>query len=173
MEAVCVSNTKIVVLGAFLICLSVLFQLIPVVFSEAFVLATILSGVPIYIIARLKVKIGVAAYIVAAIIIMLVSVHEGVFFICTNGAIGLSLGICHNHTNKKIIIYSISSVALTAALSVMNFIIGIPIFGFKLPVATLIEIGIILVFSFLYSIFYFFIIRLLVKLLNKRCKLNI
>jgi len=173
MEEKCLSNTKIIVVGAFLICLSVLFQLIPVVFSEALVLATIFSGVPIYIISKLKIKIGVAAYIVSAIIIMLVSVHEGVFFLCSNGAIGLSLGICHNRTDNKLAIYSISAVVLAAALSIMNFIIGIPIFGFRLPVSAFREIVIIFTFSFFYSIFYFFIIRLLVKLLNKRCKLNI
>lgn len=167
------SNTKLIVLGAFLICLSVLFQLLPVVFSGAFVLATIFSGVPIYIIAKLKVKLGVTAYLVSAIIIMLVSLHEGVFFLCTNGAIGLSLGICHNRTNKKLIIYSISAIVLASGLCIINFIIGIPVFGFKLPLSNFIEIGFFIMFSFLYSIFYFFIISLLVKLLNKRCKFKV
>ena len=166
-------STKTIVIGAFLICLAVLFQLVPVFLSEAFVLVTIFSGIPIYIIAKLKVKIGVAAYIVSGIIIMFVSIHEGIFFLCSNGAIGLSLGMCHNHTNKKIFIYPISAIVLSAALSIMNFIIGIPIFGFKLPVSSFIEVGIIFMFSFFYSIFYFFIIGLFVKLLNKRCKFGI
>ena len=167
------SNTKLIVLSAFLVCLSAVFQLLPVAFSEVFVLTTIFSGVPIYIIAKLKVKIGIAAYIVSAILIMYVSVHEGLFFLCTNGAIGLSLGICHNRTDKKITINFISTMVLAAALCIMNFFIGIPVFGVKLPISIFIEIGIILVFSFIYSIFYFFIIRLLVNFLNKRCKLNI
>lgn len=173
MEVKCLSNTKLIVLGAFLVCLSALFQLLPVVFSEVFVFATIFSGVPIYSIAKLKVKVGIAAYIGTAIIIMLVSLHEGMFFLCTNGVIGLSLGICHNRTNKKLIIHSISGIVLAFALCIMNFIIAIPVFGFKLPVSHLIEMSIIMVFSFLYSIVYFFIIGLLVKLLNKRCKVKI
>jgi len=169
----CLSSTKLIVLSAFLVCLSALFQLLPVAFSEVFVLATIFSGVPIYIVAKLNVKLGIAAFVVSAVLIIFVSVHEGLFFLCTNGAIGLSLGICHNRTNKKLIIYFISAMVLAAALCIMNFIIGIPIFLIKLPISIFIEIGIILVFSFIYNIFYFFIVRLLVKLLNKRCKLTI
>lgn len=165
------NRTKLIVLGAFFVSLSVVFQLIPVMFSEIFVLATMLSALPIYMIAKMNPKIGVAGYITAATLISLFSVHEGMFFMCTNGAVGLALGATHYYTNKKTIIFLISTVALTIALSTMTFIVGIPVFGFAMQINFYIQIGILLIFSLIYSIFYFYISDFIFKTINKRYKL--
>lgn len=103
------NKTRIIVLGALLAALAALFQLIPYFFSEMLVLLTIFSGLPIYIISRIKPKVGVLSYIVASAIIIFFTLHEGLFFLCTNGIIGLSLGICNYYTKRKSIIWIISS----------------------------------------------------------------
>ena len=50
------------------------------------------------------------------------------FFLCTNGIIGISLGICSYYIRKESAIWILSSIALTITLSVMNYGIGIPVF---------------------------------------------
>jgi len=158
-----VSRTKLIVLGALFTSLAVIFQMVPVVFSKAFVLVTMLSAIPIYLTAKMDPKTGAIGYITAGVLITLFSTHEGLFFIFTNGVVGLSLGITHYYTNKKVIIISISTLALTLALSTMTFIIGIPVFGFAMKVNILLQICILLIFSLIYSIFYFYISNLVFK----------
>lgn len=162
------SRTKLIVLGAFFTSLAVVFQLIPVLFSEVFVLTTMLSALPIYMIAKMNPQIGIAGYIAAAILISLFSVHEGLFFLCTNGVVGLALGGTHYYTNKKTIIFSVSSLCLTLALSIMTFIIGIPVFGFVIETGVLMQIFILLVFSLVYSIFYFYLANAVSKIINRQ-----
>lgn len=157
------SQTKLIVLGALFTSLAVIFQMVPAFFSEAFVFVTMLSALPIYITAKLNPKIGIVGYITAAILITLFSTHEGLFFMCTNGIVGLALGITHYYTNKKMIIISLSTITLTIALSIMTFIIGIPVFGFVLNTGITIQICILLAFSLVYSIFYFYISHIIFK----------
>lgn len=85
---------------------------------------------------------------------MLISVHEALFFICTNGPVGLSLGLCNHYTDRKIIISLISGIILTLTLSIMNFIIGIPVFGISLSSNFLVQFSFILVFSLTYTSIY-------------------
>ena len=161
-------NTKNVVIGALFAVIAALLQIIPVVFSEVFVFLTIFSAVPIYIVSRINPKAGVLSYLVASMLIMFLSVHEGLFFLCTNGVVGMSLGICSYYTKIKAIIWFLSSFALTITLSIMNFGIGIPVFGSKLPGGILIQIMIIFLVSAIYNILYYyfscFIFNLLIRL---------
>lgn len=147
-------NTKTLVIGALFAIMAALFQVLPVLLSEAFVLFTIFSAIPIYIVARISPKAGALSYLVAAMLIMTISTHEGLFFLCTNGAIGCSLGICSYYTNKKAIIWVCSSIALTMTLSIMNYGIGIPVFGTKIPGALYFQLVILFLFSFLYNVIY-------------------
>ncbi len=160
-------NTKTLVIGALFAIMSALFQSLPVIFSEAFVLFTIFSAIPIYIVARISPKAGVLSYVVAAMLIMIISTHEGLFFLCTNGAIGCSLGISSFYTNKKAIIWAFSSIALTITLSIMNYGIGIPVFGAKLPGALYFQLFILFLFSVLYNVIYSYLGDFVFKRLMK------
>lgn len=161
------NKTRIIVLGALLAAIAALFQLMPYFFSEMLVLLTIFSGLPIYIISRINPKVGVLSYIVASAIIMFFTVHEGLFFLCTNGIIGLSLGICNYYTKRKSIIWIISSFILTLTLSIMNYGIGIPVFGGKIPGNMIIQLAILLCFSVIYNIVYYYFLNFIFKRLNK------
>ena len=134
------SNTKIIVIGALFAVMAALFQLIPILLSEVFVFLTIFSAVPIYIVSRISPKAGVSSYFVASMLVMLLSVHEGIFFLCTNGVIGITLGICSYYTEMKAITWLSSSLMLTTTLSIMNYVIGIPVFGGKIPGGIIIQI---------------------------------
>lgn len=149
-------NTKTVLIGALLAAIAAIFQLIPVLFSEIFVFLTIFSAVPIYIVSRINPKAGVLSYFVASMLVMLLSIHEGLFFLCTNGIIGISLGICSYYTKKKAVSWFLSSLLLTTALSIMNYVIGIPVFGIKIPGGMIIQLLIIFLFSMIYNIFYYY-----------------
>jgi hypothetical protein len=160
-------NTKILVIGALFAIMAALFQVFPVIFSEVFVFLTIFSAIPIYIVARISPKAGVLAYLVAAMLIMIISTHEGLFFLCTNGIIGCSLGISSYYTNKKAIIWVCSSIALTMTLSIINYGIGIPVFGTKIPGVLYIQLVILFLFSVLYNIIYSYLGNFVYKRLMK------
>lgn len=165
-------KTKTIIVGASLAGLAALFQLIPVITSEAFVLLTVFSALPIYIIARIDAKAGSLAYLVAASIVTLFSLHEGLFFLCTNGVVGLSLGISNHYLRNKTTIYVIASFILAAALIIMNFIIGIPVFGVKLPISPFAQLIIMLAFSLVYSAIYYNFANFIFKILSRYWDFN-
>jgi phage shock protein PspC (stress-responsive transcriptional regulator) len=152
-------NSKFLAIGGLCVCLAVLFQIIPVIFSELFVLTTMLSALPIYIISRINPKLGIVALIGAGIIIMSISTHKGLFFLCTNGPVGISLGTADYYFNKKALISLLSGVILTLTLSFMNYIIGIPVLGTSLPGNFIIQLTIIFLFSILYCFTYLHLAR--------------
>ena len=160
-------KTKIIVIGALLAVIAAFFQVMPVLFSEVFIFLTIFSAVPIYIVSRINPKAGILSYFVAAIIVMIVSTHEGLFFLCTNGIIGVSLGVCRYYTNRKTIILIISSLALTLTLSIMNYGIGIPIFGTKMTGGITIQLVILFLLSLVCNIIYYYFSGFIFKILKK------
>lgn len=160
-------DTKTIVIGGLFAIISALFQLIPTMLSEVFVFLTIFSAVPIYIVSRINPKAGVLSYFVASMTIMLLSVHEGLFFLFTNGIVGISLGICNHFTKMKSIILFLSSSVLTITLSLMNYGIGIPVFGSKIPGAMVIQILILFLFSIVYNIFYYYFSSFIFNLLKR------
>jgi len=150
-------------IGGVLSLLAVLFQSIPVFFSEVFIFATILSTIPIYIATRINTQVGILSYFVVGIIIILFSVHEGIFFFCTNGILGLSLGISSNYFNERALRVLLSGIGLTIGLSTLNYLIGIPVFGTEIPGSIPVQLLIILCFSSIYSFIYTFFADLIYR----------
>ena len=160
-------KTKTLVIGALLAVITALFQVMPGLFSEMFIFFTIFSAVPIYIVSRINPKAGVLSYFVAGMLVMIISTHEALFFLCTNGVIGVSLGVCRYYTNRKTIICIISSLALTITLSIMNYGIGIPVFGTKIPGGMIIQLFIIFLLSSVYNIIYYYFSDFIFRILKK------
>jgi len=146
--------SNLMAFGGLMACLAALLQLTPVLLTEMFVLITMLSALPIYLISRIHPKLGLMASLAAFFIISIISVHEGLFFLLTNGPVGCSLGFGSHYFKKKINIIIFSSFILAVGLCIMNFFIGIPVFGF--PMTGFIEIQLlgILIFSFVYNLLY-------------------
>lgn len=163
-------TTKNIIIGSLFAVIAALFQLIPFFFSEMFVLLTIFSAIPIYIVSRINPRTGVLSYFTACLLVMTLSVHEGLFFLSTNGIIGVSLGICSYYTRKKMIIWSISSIVLAFALIIINYGIGIPVLGMKIPGGILIQIGVIFSISIASNILYYYFASFIYSILKKNLK---
>ncbi|HWT74425.1 MAG TPA: hypothetical protein VN258_06865 [Mobilitalea sp.] len=148
------SRTRMMIIAALMAAIAAIFQLLPVLLSEFAVLLTIASALPIYCSSRIKPLAGILSYLVAAFLIMLFSTHEGLFFLCSNGMIGLSLGVCRYYKQKKLNILLISSFCTTLSLSIMNYGIGIPVFGTSLPGNLVMQLSIIYTFLLVYNFIY-------------------
>lgn len=163
-------RTKTIVIGSLLASIAALFQLMPVFYSEVFLFLTIFSAVPIYLVARISPKAGLLSYIVAAMLVMIFSMHEGLFFLFTNGIVGLSLGICSFYTEKRCFIWTLSSIILTIALVIINYGIGIPIFGSKIPGIMVVQIAIIFLVSTIYIISHYYFSSFIYRFIKNRLK---
>ena len=62
-------KTKYIILGGLLAVISAILQCIPAFLSEAFIFLTVLSTIPIYIIAKKQPTLGILSYIIAFILI--------------------------------------------------------------------------------------------------------
>lgn len=154
--------------GGLLICLSAILQLLPTTFGEIFIIATILSAIPIYILSRISPKVGLIGYIIAGILIIFFNMHEGLFFLFTNGLVGVSLGIFNYILESKLLISLLSGIVLTLSLSIVNFIIGFPVLGINLPGKLLTQISILMVFSIVYCFVYLYLANFVYNFLKKR-----
>lgn len=147
-------KTRLLVLGALMACISALFQLAPAFLSEAFIMLTIFSAIPIYLVSRMNPKIGIITGIITFILIGFFSMHEALFFIFTNGTVGVSLGCFTHFTSKKAVFLPLSALVSTAALSMLNYVIGIPIFGVPIPGTFIVQILILLAFALVYCLIF-------------------
>ena len=160
-------NIKLLTLGGIFGVLALLFQLSPIFLSELFIPLTMFSSIPIYIITRINPRYGFITLVAVSLLAIIINIHEGLFFICTNGPVGFSLGASNYFTNKKWIISFISSIVLTITLSIMTFIIGIPVFGARISGSIFIELFILYLFSYVYSYLYLLFSTYLYKKLKK------
>jgi hypothetical protein len=142
---------KQLAVGGILVSLAVLFQLAPVVLTEVFVPITLLSTAAIYLLSRQYPRAGFAAYMAAAFIIMLISVHEGLFFFCTTGLTGFSLGTGFYFTHKRGLAVLLASFLLASTLSLLTNLLGISVLGFRLPGGIAAQTFILLLVSSAYS----------------------
>lgn len=118
------STTKMV-FSSLLIAIVIIIETVVVYTGESLVAITILSTIPIYIICRIDILIGWLAFLAVGILLLILSPHQMMFFICTNGLIGASLGISKVKTNSFIIQSTASSVLLFFGLTIIIGVLGI------------------------------------------------
>jgi predicted Abi (CAAX) family protease len=163
-----VKNLNVIVLGGLMTCLSAIFQILPVFLSEAAVIITVFSSVPIYIIARINPKVGFLAVAASFFLVSFFSLHEAGLFLFTNAPVGFSLGFFNYHTQRTSIIILMSSIILTFSLCILNFLIGIPVFGIPIPGETMsLQVSFILVFSIIYNFLFCKLCNSIYKRLGK------
>lgn len=137
-------------------CISAIFQILPVFLTEAAVILTVFSAVPIYIISRINPKVGFLTVAASFLIVSFFSFHEAGLFLFTNAPVGFSLGLFSYYTQRASFIVPMSSIILTCCLCILNFLIGIPIFGVPMPGETIIfQISVILVFTLIYNFLFY------------------
>lgn len=104
-------------------------QTAPRILGDAFIFAVILGSFPVYIAAHLNWALGIAVYLTAAYILSVMNISEALFFICTNGIIGLSLGFMRGRLSSIYYAPAPSSLIVIAMLFAVNYIFGISIFS--------------------------------------------
>ncbi len=163
-----VSYTKKIAVVAVLTTFAVIFQIIPVVFSHKYVLLTMFSVIPIYLITCASGPLGLIAFVIAGISIFGISSHEGLFFLFTNGPVGLVLGLGGYFKKQNLAIAFLTGLILTITLSLMNFVMGIKVFGTNIPGPLGVQIISIFLFSFIYSLIYSYIAGFIYRFFLKR-----
>ncbi len=83
-----------------LIAIVAIVETIAVYAGHNMAIVSILSTIPIYIICRIDVLTGLIAYLAIGVMLLMISPHQMMFFICTNGLVGLSLGFAKSKTEK-------------------------------------------------------------------------
>ena len=158
-------KTNDITTGGILAGAAALFQVVPIFLSEIFVFVTMLSALPIYFAAKKNERMGCVAYFCTILLVGIFSTHEAMFFAFSNGVIGLSLGLASHRTSKKSVIVSFGALALTCSLCIINFLLGIPVFGTQVPGSITYQIIFIFIFCLIYNIFFFFSADYLFKFL--------
>lgn len=144
-----------------------LFQAIPLAFSGGLAVLSILCAVPIYIMAKISSRGGLVIYIVVAFLLMLLNLHICVLFLLTNGALGYTLGIWSNYYRDKLCPALISGIVLTITLSVLSFVLGLPINFIEITNIVFLQIIFYFLIATVYSIVYLNLAQLIYKLLNR------
>jgi hypothetical protein len=151
-----------------LVVLTILIQIIPAISSHKYVLLTLFSSLPLFLIARSSGPLGLIAFVIAGISIFSINSHEGLFFLFTNGPVGLMLGLQRCFKKESLTASFITGLILTITLSLLNFIIGIKVFGTEIPGPLVIQILLIFLFSFLYSTMYSYFAGFIYRRLRKK-----
>jgi|GEM_PF-2533893 len=80
------------VIACMLTSITIIIEIIAVISGEGLIFLTILSVLPIYIIARIKPVYSIISYFCISLLLLFLSPHQMVFFALTNGFIGMYLG---------------------------------------------------------------------------------
>lgn len=136
-------NRRVLFLCVILAASAAILQSAPRILGDAFAFAVLLCGLPVYIAARLNCTLGIIVYLAAAAISAYANISEALFFTCTNGIIGLSLGINKRFFRNWYTAPVTSVILVIFMLSMVNCILGISIFNntdFKTHIAQMLMI---------------------------------
>lgn len=148
-------------------------QSAPRIFGKAFVFAALLDGFPVYMAARFNYALGIAVYLTAAALLASANISEALFFTCTNGIIGLSLGIMKNRFKSIYPLPAISALIDIAILFVINYLLGISIFSHSALKAPVLHAIMLFPAVYLYCLLYLKLASSADNLLHKYIDLNI
>lgn len=162
-----VKTAKLPALGSLMACAAVLIQITPVFLSEAFVFITMFSAIPIFIVSYIHPKTGFTAALASFLLIAAFSAHEALLFLFTNGPAGFTLGCCCHFIGRMLPAICISASALAGCLCILNFFIGVPVFGADLPGTLAIQLLIIFAFSFVYCFLFYRLCKSILKRIDR------
>lgn len=118
-------KTRILTASALMTAITLVLETTAALCGEPMVIITVLSALPIYISTRLSIKGGIISYFTTALLLGFLSPHQMVFFVFTNGLIGISLGICHCKQLRQITALIIPAILMTAGLWITTSLLNI------------------------------------------------
>lgn len=136
--------------------------------GESMVILTIFSTLPLYILTSKKIRLGVMSYSIVALVLCVVNFHQLIFFLFTNGLIGLTLGMLSKY-KKALRIVVTASMSIIGLLGV-SLILGINLFGMVYKESMLVGVIIIGIIMIIYCWFYDWFARMIDGRLNKIVK---
>lgn len=166
-------NIRTLVFYLILAVSAVLLQIIPRTLGHVLDFTVILAGFPIYSAARLSLLYGVVLYLAAASLSASMNMGEAVFFICTNGIIGLSLGIIKDRIRSISLVPVPSAMIVIVMLLIVNYLLGISIFGYSALKAPILQVLTLFLPIYIYCFIYLKLAMSVDNLLHKCIDLNI
>ncbi|MGI6585094.1 MAG: hypothetical protein GX301_06640 [Gracilibacteraceae bacterium] len=166
-------NKRILIFCIILALMAAALQAVPFVFGTVFSFAVLLNGFPVYIAARFSYTLGILVYLSAAALMALYNFCEAVFFACTNGIIGLSLGIMKGLFKSIYTVPALSALLDITILLMVNYLFGIRIFNssvFGTPVS---QTAALLIPMYFYCLVYLRLATSVDNLLHKYIDFNI
>ncbi len=136
--------------------------------GESMVILTVFSTLPLYILTCKKIRLGLMSYSIVALVLLMINFHQLIFFLCTNGLIGLTLGVLSKY--KKVL-----RIVVTASISVIgllgvSLILGINLFGIVYKSSMVVGVIIIFVIMIIYCWLYDWFARMIDGRVNKIVK---
>lgn len=115
----------------------------------------ILGGIPIFIAVRLNLVYGAVSLLATAYITSMIGLSELLFFMCSGGIIGFSLGILKDRFKNTYIPPLVAALIVFLLLDCIHHYLGISIFG-HLPHRTPLQQALLLLPPlYVYSLIYF------------------
>jgi hypothetical protein len=135
--------------------------------------AAVLSGIPIYVAVRLNLMLGAASCLTAAYITSRLGLSELLFFMCSAGIVGLSLGMAKEYFKSLLTPPAVTALIVFVTLSFINYYLGIGIFGYS-PLRTPMKQAMLLLPPlYIYSLIYFKLSAFADSLLNEYIELKL
>lgn len=153
------------------VCSSFLFQSFPVYFHTIGLFISPFSTLPISLASYYSFNFGFLSYISTLILLFLISPEEAIIFTLTTGLFGLSIGRYINKNTNKGIVFS--TITLFIGINILITVIGIETFGVfthLLPIPLMLII--IILFSGIYSILWFYIAKYIANKLDNFIHFN-
>ncbi len=114
--------------------------------GEALVVLTMTSSLPLYILGRENTLLAVMSYICIGLMLFFINPHQCLFFVTTNGLLGLALGVCDRKIKHGTVCVIISGLTLFGGCAAIAFGMGLLIHWWIVVV--------LLPFSLLYASIY-------------------
>ncbi|MCM3217299.1 hypothetical protein [Niallia taxi] len=146
------TKTKKLILGSIFACFAAIFQSAGGFFPGIGYLLSPLATAPILLYVMLSVPFGAMVFFQAIILLFVLQPTELIVFPFTTGLLGLGIGLSFYLFKSRLSIIAAGAFSLTLGISILLYILRFPILGPAFSNSfSLLTIGIIFIFSFLYS----------------------
>lgn len=146
------TKTKKLILGSIFACFAAIFQSAGGFFPGIGYLLSPLATAPILLYVMLSVPFGAMVFFQAIILLFILQPTELIVFPFTTGLLGLGIGLSFYLFKSRLSIIAAGAFSLTLGISILLYILRFPILGPAFSNSfSLLTIGIIFIFSFLYS----------------------
>ncbi|MGG4411384.1 hypothetical protein ABER75_22090 [Niallia taxi] len=146
------TKTKKLILGSIFACFAAIFQSAGGFFPGIGYLLSPLATAPILLYVMLSVPFGAMVFFQAIILLFVLQPTELIVFPFTTGLLGLCIGLSFYLFKSRLSIIAAGAFSLTLGISILLYILRFPILGPAFSNSfSLLTIGIIFIFSFLYS----------------------